>query len=103
MLLSVGFLGSEGGVSAQDSTDDPVFVGAGDIASCDVARTGDDARAKLLSEIVDPATSPTTVFTTGDNAGLRVPRCSATVHRAECGVHLFYRTTAEINFSLNWM
>ena len=36
MLLSVGFLGSEGSISAQDSTD-PVFVGAGDIASC--ART----------------------------------------------------------------
>jgi hypothetical protein len=28
MLLSVGFLGSEGSISAQDSTD-PVFVGAG--------------------------------------------------------------------------
>jgi hypothetical protein len=67
MLLSVGFLGSEGSVSAQDSTG-PVFVGAGDIASCDVNRTGDEATAKLLHNIVDPATSPTTVFTTGDNA-----------------------------------
>src|SRR5215208_6406917 len=67
MLLSVGFLGSEGSVSAQDSTG-PVFVGAGDIASCDLNRTGDEATAKLLHNIVDPATSPTTVFTTGDNA-----------------------------------
>jgi hypothetical protein len=67
MLLSVGFLGSEGSVSAQDSTD-PVFVGAGDIASC--TRTGDEATAKLLHNIVDdPAAPPTTtVFTTGDNA-----------------------------------
>jgi len=67
MLLSVGVLGSAQSVSAQDSTD-PVFVGAGDIASCDVNRTGDEATAKLLHNIVDPATSPTKVFTTGDNA-----------------------------------
>ena len=65
MLLSLGFLGSEGSVSAQDSTD-PVFVGAGDIASCD--RTGDEATAKLLDDIVATAPSTTTVFTTGDNA-----------------------------------
>ena len=44
---------------------DPVFVGAGDIASC--ARTGDEATAKLLDDIVAGAPS-TTVFTTGDNA-----------------------------------
>ena len=68
MLLSVGFLGLEDSVSAQDSPD-PVFVGAGDIASC--SRTGDEATAKLLNNIVvdDPAAPPTTtVFTTGDNA-----------------------------------
>jgi hypothetical protein len=55
----------EGGVSAQESTD-PVFVGAGDIAACD--RTGDEATAKLLHNIVDNASLPKTVFTTGDNA-----------------------------------
>src|SRR5215204_3745350 len=65
MLLSVGFLGSEGSVSAQDSID-PVFVGAGDIASC--SRSGDEATAKLLDDIVADAPSTTTVFTTGDNA-----------------------------------
>jgi acid phosphatase type 7 len=67
MLLSVGFLGSEGSVSAQDSTD-PIFVGAGDIASCDRDRTADEATAKLLDNIVAAAPSATTVFTTGDNA-----------------------------------
>jgi Bacterial Ig-like domain/Calcineurin-like phosphoesterase len=66
MVLSVGFLVPEGSVSAQVSAD-PVFVGAGDIASC--GRTGDEATAKLLHNIVDdPAAPPTTVFTTGDNA-----------------------------------
>ena len=65
MLLSVGVLVPEGSVSAQDSTD-PVFVGAGDIASC--KRTGDEAIAKLLENIVAGAPSTTTVFTTGDNA-----------------------------------
>src|SRR5215204_5962235 len=65
MLLSVGFLGSEGSVSAQDSID-PVFVGAGDIASC--SRSGDEATAKLLEDIVAAAPSTTTVYTTGDNA-----------------------------------
>jgi Bacterial Ig-like domain/Calcineurin-like phosphoesterase len=65
LLLSVGVFGFAERVSAQDSTD-PVFVGAGDIASC--ARTGDEATAKLLHNIVDAASSPTTVFTTGDNA-----------------------------------
>jgi len=66
MLLSVGVLGSAQSVSAQDSTD-PVFVGAGDIAGCGT-RTGDQATAKLLHNIVDTPSSPTTVFTTGDNA-----------------------------------
>jgi acid phosphatase type 7 len=65
MLLSVGFLGSEGSVSAQDSID-PVFLGAGDIASC--SRSGDEATAKLLEDIVAAAPSTTTVYTTGDNA-----------------------------------
>jgi len=63
MLISVGFLGSERSVSAQDSTD-PVFVG--DIASC--AREDDEATAKVLDDIVAAAPSTTTVFTTGDNA-----------------------------------
>src|SRR5215208_4127487 len=45
---------------------DPVFVGAGDIASC--SSTGDEATAKLLDDIVAKAPSTTTVFTTGDNA-----------------------------------
>jgi hypothetical protein len=67
MLLSVGVLDSAQSVSAQDSTDQ-VFVGAGDIAGCGAARTGDQATAKLLHNIVDTASSPTTVFTTGDNA-----------------------------------
>ncbi len=49
MLLSVGFLGSEESVSAQDATADPVLVGAGDIASC--TRTGDEATANLLDTI----------------------------------------------------
>jgi hypothetical protein len=52
-------------VSAQDSTD-RVFVGAGDIASC--SRSGDEATAKLLEDIVAAAPSTTTVYTTGDNA-----------------------------------
>jgi len=59
ILLSVGVLGSEKSVSAQVATD-PVFVGAGDIASC--TSTGDEATAKLLDTI------PGTVYTTGDNA-----------------------------------
>src|SRR5215203_2191649 len=45
---------------------DPVFVGAGDIASC--ASTGDEATAKLLDDIVAGAPSTTTVFTAGDDA-----------------------------------
>src|SRR5215216_1808582 len=45
---------------------DPVFVGAGDIASC--ASTGDEATANLLDPIVAAAPSTTTVFTTGDDA-----------------------------------
>lgn len=71
MLLSVGVLGSAQSVSAQASTD-PVFVGAGDIASCDLNptgdHTGDQATAQLLHNILDNASSPKTVFTTGDNA-----------------------------------
>jgi len=61
MLLSVGVLGSEQSVSAQVVTEaDPVFVGAGDIASCN--SQGDEATANLLDTI------PGTVYTTGDNA-----------------------------------
>jgi hypothetical protein len=60
MLLSVvGVLGSAQSVSAEGSTD-PVFVGAGDIASC--TSDGDEATANLLDTI------PGTVYTTGDNA-----------------------------------
>jgi hypothetical protein len=65
MLLSLGSMGSEGSLSAQDSTD-PVFVGAGDIPSC--VRDGDEKTAKLLEDIVAAAPLRTTVFTTGDNA-----------------------------------
>jgi hypothetical protein len=65
MLLSAGFLGSEGSIGAQDSTD-LVFVGSGDIAGC--SRTDDEAIAKLLDHIVAGASATTTVFTTGDNA-----------------------------------
>src|SRR5215212_11095522 len=59
-LLSVGVLGSEESVSAQVATADPVFVGAGDIASC--TSKWDEATADLLDTI------PGTVYTTGDNA-----------------------------------
>jgi acid phosphatase type 7 len=44
------------------TTNDPILVGAGDIATC--ARSGDEATAKLLDSISG------TVFTTGDNAYL---------------------------------
>jgi acid phosphatase type 7 len=61
MLLSVEVMGPEQSVSAQVATAaDPVFVGAGDIASC--TSEGDEATANLL------ATIPGTVYTTGDNA-----------------------------------
>jgi hypothetical protein len=60
VLLSVGVLGPEESVNAQVVTEDPVFVGAGDIASC--TSTGDEATANLLDTI------PGTVYTTGDNA-----------------------------------
>ena len=60
-------LDSAQSVAPKNSTD-PVFVGAGDIAGCGAACTGDQATAKLLHNIVDTASSPTTVFTTGDNA-----------------------------------
>src|SRR5918992_2646789 len=61
MLLSVEFMGSEHSVSAQVAiAADPVFVGAGDIASCNSG--GDEATANLLDAI------PGTVYTTGDNA-----------------------------------
>ena len=47
-------------VSSPPSSDDPVIVGAGDIASC--SSTGDEATATLLDNISG------TVFTLGDNA-----------------------------------
>jgi hypothetical protein len=46
--------------AAATQRDDPVFVGAGDIASC--ASSGDEATAKLLDGI------PGTVYNLGDNA-----------------------------------
>jgi hypothetical protein len=64
-LLSVGVLGSEESVSAQVATADPVFVGAGDIAGCD--RTGDEATAELLDDIVAAAPSTKT--------GYHSPKC----------------------------
>jgi Calcineurin-like phosphoesterase len=62
-FLDIATIPADGGT---DSGTDPIFVGAGDIASC--ARTGDEATAKLLDDIVEGAPSTTTVFTTGDNA-----------------------------------
>ena len=44
---------------------DPVLVGAGDIASC--ASDGDEQTAQLLDQVVASGI-PTTVFTAGDNA-----------------------------------
>jgi hypothetical protein len=67
MLLSVGFFDYKESVSAQVSTD-PVFVGSGNIASCDRDRTADEATAELLDNIVAAAPSTMTVYTTGDNA-----------------------------------
>jgi hypothetical protein len=68
-----GTNGDPGCLSATDNDEtdpaggtDPVFVGAGDIASC--ASTGDEATAKLLDDIVAKAPSTTTVFTAGDDA-----------------------------------
>jgi hypothetical protein len=59
------FLGSLGGLirspeAATAQTDDPVFVGAGDIADCSGAQ--DEQTAHLLDTI------PGTVYTVGDNA-----------------------------------
>jgi hypothetical protein len=59
MFLAVFFRPPGGEVKAQ-STTDPVFVGAGDIARCN--GSGDEATAELLAGI------PGTIFTTGDNA-----------------------------------
>jgi hypothetical protein len=57
-VLVVALLGVEKLAVGQDA--DPVFVGAGDIASC--ASSGDEATANLLDGI------PGTVYTLGDNA-----------------------------------
>jgi hypothetical protein len=97
MPLSVGFMGSEQSVSAQVVTADPVFVGAGDIASCN--SEGDEATANLLDTI------PGTVYTTGDNAydsgtALEFENCydpSWGRHKAKTrpavGNHEYYSTT----------
>ena len=45
---------------------DPVLVGAGDIASC--ASEGDEKTALLLDQVVAAGIQMTTVFTAGDNA-----------------------------------
>jgi acid phosphatase type 7 len=62
LALFIAFGGLYGFVHAAQAqtTGDPVFVGAGDIASC--SSTGDEATAQLLDGIVG------TVFTAGDNA-----------------------------------
>ncbi|MGH9035161.1 MAG: hypothetical protein ACRD0O_05300, partial [Acidimicrobiia bacterium] len=49
---------------AAPAVGDPVLVGAGDIATC--SRTGDEATAALLDQVVG-ANPDATVFTTGDN------------------------------------
>jgi hypothetical protein len=97
MSLSVGFMGSEQSVSAQLVTADPVFVGAGDIASCN--SEGDEATTNLLDTI------PGTVYTTGDNAydsgtALEFENCynpSWGRHKARTrpavGNHEYYSTT----------
>jgi hypothetical protein len=59
MFVAVFFRPPGEEVKAQ-STTDPVFVGAGDIARC--LSQGDEATAELLAGI------PGTIFTTGDNA-----------------------------------
>src|SRR6185437_11690573 len=44
-----------------------ILMGAGDIASCDVSKTGDEKTARLIDAAV--AADPTTqVFTVGDHA-----------------------------------
>src|ERR671916_1334110 len=64
MLLSVLFWGSGGSVSAQDATEDPVLVGAGDIATPPVDHDDDIATppvdddadsetAQLVLDIID--------------------------------------------------
>jgi hypothetical protein len=52
-----------GGASSQSAPADPVFVGAGDIASCN--SNGDEATARLLDRILGQTDG--TVFTAGDN------------------------------------
>ena len=60
LLALAAVLATYGSRSAQATTNDPVLVGAGDIAGCDT--TGDEATANLLDGISG------TVFTAGDNA-----------------------------------
>jgi hypothetical protein len=64
VLLSLAILcllAGANGASAQDKKPDPVFVGAGDVASCDDL-SGAHATAKLIEKI------PGTVFVAGDLA-----------------------------------
>jgi hypothetical protein len=65
MLLSVLFWGSGGGLSAQVATEDPILVGAGDIAT---NGTADTATSNLILDILNTSPGPVTVFTAGDNA-----------------------------------
>jgi acid phosphatase type 7 len=55
-----GSTGTVANAQVNPQTDDPVLVGAGDIAKCPEGRA--EATARLLDEI------PGTVFTLGDNA-----------------------------------
>src|SRR5258706_13687507 len=68
VLLVIVFLAIAGPVHADDSqsstSSDPVFVGAGDIASCGLK--GDEQTAKLIETLIEQFDS--TVFTAGDNA-----------------------------------
>jgi hypothetical protein len=55
------------GVTRQAATPVQIVMGAGDIASCDLSKTGDEKTAQLLDAAV--AADPTTqVFTVGDHA-----------------------------------
>ncbi|MET1232296.1 MAG: DNRLRE domain-containing protein [Candidatus Limnocylindrales bacterium] len=59
-VLAFARLAGPGHVAPVRAADDPVLVGAGDIATCDFEE--DEATARLLDDI------PGTVFTLGDNA-----------------------------------
>lgn len=59
LVLAMAVLGLPAGAPTGRAADDPVLVGAGDIARCD--SSADETTARLLDEI------PGTVFTLGDN------------------------------------